>query len=331
MDTENKDIRKDSFIEALESEDKLFLFKETGYLFGSLFWHRKNGKTLRVLDWGDCYESKVLNKWLDQDIDLEIKSNFNFLWCRDLSRKYAKIKRLSESEKPNEKERQAYFQELGLWFKKNSNDEVLNQDLIIVSHYYFFNLSEKLKGLFYKLPEEVRRRNLLIASHMVVVLILCRYTNFGYLRDVYNTCLLLDYKFSFEMWGHGEKGNVLSFYKNNNDNTDFLNQDFEKYQKQVKSELIKGLTFKGVSELLDINYEKLNGSGYTNRKEVDFCDEDSILIMLVNIFKDFEKDTLLEKLSKPYSSMGEFPIRIRAFLKQSLGDVDDEYLEVEGL
>lgn len=205
----------------------------------------------------------------------------------------------------------------------------------------FYNIQNEVEELFEKLPQEIRKRNVLVGSYLIGVLLAGGYCDFEYLKDAFNICLFLDYKLCFEIWDKDEKKYLTHVYnlaKENKVNQQYVQECVLKYKEKITKSLKVDEYYLGTLKVLDFYCERLNGSGapfgldYNNLTDLEL----SVIFLLSGIddvdIQDFERDASAYYKKIIDNKEGLLSKRIVEYLRQSFQRGDQKgFLKVAGL
>jgi hypothetical protein len=182
-------------------------------------------------------------------------------------RKFLELQDFGNSSHPTERERIECARNLTLWLGEvlwDEGSDLTHEEIVTLMMGVFYSLEGDAEKLFEKLPQEVRKRNVLVGSYLIGLLLASGFNDYEYLKDSFNVCLFLDYKLCFEMWDSNEKDYLLNIH--NEDIKTLINKEYTlkntlKFKEQLMTVLTSGHYYLGTLRVLDFYSEKLNGKG----------------------------------------------------------------------
>lgn len=312
------------------------------FLASEITWTRVSGKQTIVLSGGEVYSREEISYWFEKNISLSFEQDLNYEWLEEGARLLEKNAWLDEQSGPQETERIMWRDDFLKWVGKSlwsGDDEIKHDDVITLMMCHYFNLNEHLQESFHHFSSEVKLRNILVASYIVFFLVSAGYYHHQFLRDVFNVCLFIDYPYSQTSWSSKEKKSMMRA-RSNKVLTEIekktIMQKRDHYREIFIPEIEKGLSYKNLTSLLDLSFERLDGRGFpANVGYNGFTDVDLTLIFLVNTFSLESKyvgTSAMSFIKNMVEAEGGFlSRRIKGLIEKALVDEGGGYIKVAGL
>jgi hypothetical protein len=312
------------------------------YLNSDLIWKRKSGQQTSILAKNLIYSKGEISYWFEKKIDLDFELQLNYDWLEQGALLIEELESFETGVEAHGKDRLNWRLKFLEWIGKSlwkDSDIINHDDVLTLMMCCYFDLDGELEEHFNNFAHEVKMRNCIVASYMIVSLVCCGYTNHVFLKDAFNTCLFLDYPYCLTMWSEREKKSMTRARGNKVLTEIERSQIFEKnneYKDNVIPLVKKQLVFKDTVHLLQLSFERLDGEGFPNH--IDYSnlnDMELSLIFLINSF-DYKASFvgqsasrfLYEKLKESDSFLST---RLSSLMERGFEQEKLEFLKVSGI
>ncbi len=260
---------------------------------GEIYWKKRSGKLLKVLNAGEAIDEKNITKFEKNQMKLKIKCFVN-MELIDLA--VENLKNLKQA--TNEVERIAIRKTILFWLKNNyweddAKGNFLDLTKIGERAFYIFDreMTETLKGM----SRSVFERSALVATIGVFCALSLGYTDFKLLQDTYSLSFLLDFAFdktsySFNLNKATElernvPGDGVSFLIIGKDTGPELNSFMQhtfKGARLARERCGKFFNNEEILKYIIVHHERINGNGFPLRINEDEMSDIEMLIIFLN-------------------------------------------------
>ncbi|WP_127716535.1 hypothetical protein [Halobacteriovorax sp. HLS] len=291
--------------------------KDIKLSYGDLYWKKKDGKCIRLLNVGEIVDINKLAKFekVTAFLYLDLKCNRSYI---EQGVKILTSILNSTDEKERLELRRSFLSHLYPLYWSGENEGVL-LDLVMIFQNTFYSLDEYFGREMDAKALSFYQRSCLVSTLITLSALVCGYTHGAFLKDLYNTCYFFDY--SYAITDHSS----LELEKIENARVNHLpfGHEIEMVRKSIESFNYK-YSHTNLSNLIRFHHEFLNGEGLvigSNQEEIGELEK---LVIFIEASVEFNKTDYLTRdargfLKKLFCELEYDECVIEESLKELLG------------
>lgn len=326
------------------------------FAVGDIYWVKKFGKRVKIFSSGDYVNSEYLAKFIGRNLKIELEWFSNIQVINDGLELFTKLRDANEEPEFAERKKNDIRLEIMAWANSNYWQENTNSnflDLVIACEKSFFELPTEVSVRLSETSLLLLKRSSAVASVSVMYAITCGYTDYNFLKDLYNICYL--YYFGIEndsltssMLQALEKERVASssginFLKDFSDKKTmemFINHP-DRCLEKIKKLPLLNIENKSLLKLISFHQEKINGQGFPNGFNAFEMSDIELIAIIVNQSIEISEvpyvrgdgNSILKNILErvPDISFNRRIVKMVECVFETFNNQDEEYLEVSGL
>lgn len=165
-------------------------FRNHKILWGDLFWLKKDGKQIKIGSTGELIDIEYLEKAFSRGHQLIVETHANHDLIDEVGLLLSKLESCEYEHERVSIQSELTTAFLDIFVARNKVGNIVDWNIIAAKA--FFDLPEDLLAIYDERNTEALYRAQIVASLTVFISIVYGYLNFGFLKQIYNSVLVMD-------------------------------------------------------------------------------------------------------------------------------------------